>query len=95
MIIKDNLRYVDERYSSHSWQMRNDHILELFGLPSSYPIPADYKASRQIGNVMVYIYPRGVAKKEFGVNRRVVASCPKCYRMICAGHLDQHLKNHK
>jgi hypothetical protein len=91
MQIKDNLRYVDERYSDRSWQMRNDHILELFGLPPNGPIPPDYNDERQIGNVKVYIVPRGAIR----LKRRVVALCPQCNEIVCAGHLDQHLKVHR
>jgi hypothetical protein len=89
--IHDNLRYVDPQYPKFKWQMRNDHILKLFGLPPSSPIPADYFASKKIGNVWVNIFPRG----ELHIKRRVVATCPHCLKMVCAGHLHQHMKVHK
>jgi hypothetical protein len=76
--------------TEHGWPMRNDHILHLFGLPSNHPIPPDYEDIKLIGNVWVRIYPRGQAH----IGRRVVAECPKCERLVCAGHLMQHMKVH-
>lgn len=92
MDIKDNLRYVDSKYSDRPWPMRNDHILTLFGLNPNSPIPPDYSAEKKIGNVWVFIYKKGEAK----IKRRVVARCPHddCHKLVCAGHLDQHMKVH-
>lgn len=91
IIIHDNLRYTDPQYPNFKWQMRNDHILQLFGLPPNGHIPPEYTAAKYIGNVYVEIHPRGQAP----IKRRVVAICPTCQKVVCAGHLDQHMKVHK
>jgi hypothetical protein len=83
--VRDNLR------TTHNWLLRNDQILTLFGLPPNTAIPADYQAEKFIGNVRVMIVPRG----SLSIRRRVVAQCPTCSRLVCAGHLDQHMKVHK
>jgi hypothetical protein len=88
--IHDNLHYVDPQYPKFKWQMRNDHILKLFDLPSNGHIPPNHSDKRQIGNVTVQIVPRGTMK----IKRRVVAQCPTCFRWVCAGHLNQHMKVH-
>ena len=91
--VQDNLRYIDDQYPNFKWQMRNDHILALFDLPPNRAIPPNFSAEKKIGNVWVFIYKRGEAK----IGRRVVARCPyeDCHRLVCAGHLDQHMKVHK
>jgi hypothetical protein len=93
MEIHDNLHYTDSTYGNpeRKWQMRSDHILKLFDLPPNGPIPPDHFDSRVIGNVQVMIVPRGY----FKIKRRVVAYCPKCKKIVCAGHLMQHMKVHK
>lgn len=95
MQVHDNLRYTDDTYGNpdRKWQMRNDHILGLFGLKPNGPIPPDFSAEKKIGNVWVFIYKRG----EGNIKRRVVARCPHddCHKLVCAGHLDQHMKVHK
>jgi hypothetical protein len=91
MEIKDNLCYVDSRYSDRPWPMRNDHILTLFGLKPNAAIPSKFSDEKMIGNVKVKIVPRG----SITMKRRVVAECPKCQKMVCAGHLMQHMKIHK
>jgi hypothetical protein len=89
--IHDNLRYIDPEYPKFKWQMRNDHILTIFGLPPSGPIPPKYHAYKRIGNIKVVIRPQN---QWWRVKRRVVAQCPKCFRQVCAGHLHQHMKVH-
>jgi hypothetical protein len=88
--IHDNLHYIDPQYPKFKWQMRNDHILTLFGIPAHGHIPPDMFAYKVIGNVQVMIVPLGY----FKIKRRVVAFCPKCKKIVCAGHLDQHMKVH-
>jgi hypothetical protein len=88
--IQNNLRYIDKRYSNRSWPLRNDHILELFGLPPNSPIPPNHRDEKRIGNIKVFIVPQGTIH----IKRRVVAQCPNCYKLVCAGHLFQHLKVH-
>jgi hypothetical protein len=83
--IRDNLR------TTNGWLMRNDQILSLFGLPPNGHIPPNYSAERTIGNVRVRIVPQGALK----IKRRVVAHCPECDKVVCAGHLDQHMRKHK
>jgi hypothetical protein len=90
MDIRDNLCYVDSRYSDRPWPLRNDHILALFDLPPNGPIPPNHSDKRQIGNITVQIVPRGALK----IKRRVVAQCPTCFKWVCAGHLWQHMKVH-
>jgi hypothetical protein len=88
--IHNDLHYVDPKYPNFKWQMRNDHILSLFDLPSNGHIPPNYRAYKRIGNVKVLIIPRGQRR----IKRRVLAQCPKCFRQVCAGHLMQHMKVH-
>jgi hypothetical protein len=88
--IHDNLRYVDLRYPNVKLPMRNDHILHLFGLQPGRHIPVNHKDKRMIGNVLVRIVPRG----ELNIKRRVIAHCPTCDKVVCAGHLHQHMKVH-
>lgn len=84
MEIRDNLR------TNNGWSMRSDHILRIFGLSPSGPIPPNYSAGMYIRNVLVEIHPRGALR----IKRRVVAHCPKCQKIVCAGHLEQHMKVH-
>jgi hypothetical protein len=72
-------------------EMRSSEILAEFGLPPSGPIPKDYAAEKIIDGVVVHIVPRGSHKKK----RRVLAECPICATLVCAGHLHQHFKIHK
>lgn len=92
MEIKNNLNYVDSRFSDRQWPLRSDHILKLFGLPPNGHIPADYSDRKQIGNVTVEIFPRNHGS--LTIKRRVVAYCPVCAKQVCAGHLHQHMKVH-
>jgi hypothetical protein len=68
-------------------------ILKAFGLPPNSPIPADLYDSRHIGDVDVVIVPRGtkVLDGQRLPKRRVLARCPLCAQLVCAGHLDQHM----
>jgi hypothetical protein len=79
--------------NKRGWPMHSYEILTLFGLPPSGPIPPDYEDMRVIDNIMVHIFPRG--KNPRNIKRRVVATCPHCFKMVCAGHLYQHLAMHK
>jgi hypothetical protein len=93
MEIHDNLHYTDSTYGNpeRKWQMRSDHILKLFNLPPNGPIPPSYRAYKRIGNVKVLIRPQ---HQWWRIKRRVVAQCPKCFKVVCAGHLMQHMKVH-
>jgi hypothetical protein len=71
--------------------MNSSEILTEFGLPPSSPIPQHYADTKKIDGVWVHIFPRGASP----INRRVVAECPVCTKLVCAGHLQQHLKVHK
>jgi hypothetical protein len=79
--------------NKHGRQMASHEILPLFGLPRSSPIPPDFDDMRLIDNIMVHIFPRG--KNPRNIKRRVVATCPHCFKFVCAGHLHQHLAMHK
>jgi hypothetical protein len=80
---------------SRGWPLRSHDILKLFGLPPSSPIPPAYTAAKIIDNVLVMIVPTGALAPDGGPNRRVVAKCPACAKLVCAGHLSQHMKVHK
>jgi hypothetical protein len=88
-MLNHNLLRRDDGY-----QMMSYDILPLFDLPPNSPIPFDLFAVRQIGDVVVAIVPRG--QKEMDgqrlPKRRVVAQCPLCAKLVCAGHLDQHMR---
>jgi hypothetical protein len=77
--------------NKQGYQMFSHEVLKEFGLAPSSPIPPNYSAEKEIDGVMVYIYPRGA----LNIKRRVVAKCPVCYRLVCAGHLNQHFKIHR
>jgi hypothetical protein len=83
--------------NADGYQMTSSDILKAFGLPPNSPIPADHYDTQRIGDVAVTIVPRaamGGYLREGGERlpkRRVVAQCPLCARMVCAGHLDQHM----
>ena len=77
--------------NEHGIPMRSAEVLRHFGLPPNGHIPPDYSAERIIGNIRVKIVPKG----GLHMKRRVVAHCPECDKMVCAGHLLQHMKKHK
>jgi hypothetical protein len=72
--------------------MDNADILAAFGLKS--PIPPDFEGVRHIGDTLVYIFKRGEAKRHYKKERRVLAGCNHCGKLVCAGHLRQHLRSH-
>jgi hypothetical protein len=75
----------------HGRHMDSGDILAEFGLRPRTAIPKDYMDAKEIDGVVVMILPQGVAP----IKRRVVALCPECAMMVCAGHLHQHYKIHK
>ncbi len=78
-------------------QMHSSDILKLFhvgGKNGNGPIPADFYASKWIGDVLVEVRTKAHAA-ESQINRRVVAMCNECGKWVCAGHLFQHQKIHR
>jgi hypothetical protein len=77
----------------HGFQMMSHEILEIFGLKPHSPIPVDFEGSRVIDGVEVII--RAKRARDWEIKRRVVARCPYCSTLVCAGHLHQHFKVHR
>jgi hypothetical protein len=83
----------------HGYPMRSHDLLAAFGLPPNAPIPPDYAAERQIGEVLVTIVPAWYRTQRDAYlpdgrrlpKRRVLAECPRCHTLVCAGHLHQHV----
>lgn len=82
--------------------LQSYELLPMFGLKPHSPIPPDFSATRRIGMVEVTIVPqwyKGMkdANGRRLPKRRVLAQCPLCQDLVCAGHLDQHIvsKRHR
>ena len=71
--------------------MHSREILALFDLPPNSPIPPDLTVRKVIGGVHVQIIPQRLKGISPFPNRRVLAWCPICDTMVCAGHLHQHV----
>jgi hypothetical protein len=84
---------LDPLRGPNGYPLRSSDILALFGLPPNAAIPADYAASQEINGVLVTIRPKD--RSDFEIKRRVVATCPVCAALVCAGHLHQHMRVHR
>lgn len=78
--------------------LQSYELLPMFGLRPHSPIPPDFSATRKIGMVEVTIVPqwyKGMkdANGRRLPKRRVLAECPLCHDLVCAGHLDQHIQS--
>lgn len=79
--------------------LQSYELLPMFGLKPHSPIPPDFSKTIQVGMVMVTIMPVGYKgahvawQKSRLPKRRVMAQCPLCFDMVCAGHLDQHIQS--
>jgi hypothetical protein len=77
--------------SPDGYTMTSSEILEALRLPPNSPIPPDYETVEWIGEVRIWVVPRSEKGKNGLPNRRVLARCPICDTLVCAGHLDQHV----
>jgi hypothetical protein len=84
---------VKTTYLRNQWgrPMHTREVLAALGLPPTSPIPPTYMDARRIGEVLVLVLPQHRKGKDGMPNRRVVAECPDCKGLVCAGHLHQHV----
>jgi hypothetical protein len=75
----------------HGYPMDSQDILTAMGLKPHAPIPPNYMDARRVGEVLIIVLPRHRKGKDGMPNRRVVAECPRCKALVCAGHLHQHV----
>jgi hypothetical protein len=75
----------------HGYPMDSRDLLAALGLKPGVAIPPDYMDVHRIGEVLVLVLPRSRKGKDGMPNRRVVAECPRCKALVCAGHLHQHV----
>lgn len=89
--VRDNLRH-----GAFGWTLHENQIKELLGLKPSSHLPDDGLPPQMIGNVLVWIIGKPLAralatelKRKFV--HRVYCECPKCHTAVPAGRLHQHL----
>jgi len=75
----------------HGYPMDSRDLLTALGLRPGVAIPPDHVSVHRIGEVLVLVLPQRLKGKDGRPNRRVVAECPRCQALVCAGHLHQHV----
>jgi hypothetical protein len=70
-------------------KMHDPALKAAFGLDRRANWPDEGMPNRYIGNVQVWVQPKGEPLRRF--KHRAMAVCPYCYRVTTAGKLHQHI----
>ena len=83
------------------WMPHNDEVKRLAGLPvrkydldQSHSAMVDGTMDGQPVRILVLLLSRSAAKllhPRSSKPRRLHAKCPRCHRLVCAGHTAQHV----
>jgi hypothetical protein len=92
MIIRNNLRYFNEKYG-REYQMDHRELYEALGLDPKKHLPKEGLGPRYIGNVLVWVDPKIPGRNQDA--KRVWCRCPNCGKVLTAGKLQQHRRIHR
>lgn len=97
LMVKRTYDWYGKGPQEYEMKAGNRDVKEALGLSPTKHLP-DEGATGELNGVKIVVLPKGktvkngkVVEARSRIARRTFAECPSCKKLVCAGHLDQHV----